>query len=162
MGFALPAGIGAVMAAPGNRAIVIAGDGGIQINIQELDTIAKHRLPVKIFIMNNGCLGMVRQFQDMYFEGRRQSTVKGYNCPDLIAIAEAYGIPTRTIRTHDEAEAITSEVMGNGEPMLVDIKIDQSSCVNPKLEFNKPIEDMSPYLSKEELEANMKNDTVKE
>lgn len=162
MGFALPAGIGAVMVAPGNRAIVIAGDGGIQINIQELDTIAKHRLPVKIFIMNNGCLGMVRQFQDMYFEGRRQSTVKGYNCPDLIAIAEAYGIPTRTIKTHDEAEAITSEVMGNGEPMLVDVKIDQASCVNPKLEFNKPIEDMSPYLSKEELDANMDNGLAEE
>lgn len=162
MGFALPAGIGAVMAARGNRAVVIAGDGGIQINIQELDTIAKHRLPVKIFIMNNGCLGMVRQFQDMYFESRRQSTVEGYNCPDLKAIAEAYGIPTRSIEAMDEAEAVIADVMRNGEPMLVDVRVDQTSCVNPKLEFNKPIEDMSPYLSKEELEAVMNNDMAEE
>lgn len=65
MGFALPAALGAAKAAPGRRIIVIAGDGGIQVNLQELDTIVSHILPVKIFVMNNQCLGMVRQFQDM-------------------------------------------------------------------------------------------------
>lgn len=162
MGFALPAGIGATLASPGTRAIVIAGDGGIQINIQELDTIATRDLPIKIFVMNNGCLGMVRQFQDMYFDGRRQSTVKGYSCPDLIAIAEAYRIPSRSISSLDEAAGVIAEVMGSEGPALVDVKIDLGSCVNPKLVVNKPIEDMSPYLSREELEGNMQIDLAEQ
>lgn len=155
MGFALPAGMGVVSAAPGSRAIVIAGDGGIQINIQELDTIARRRLPIKIIIMNNGCLGMVRQFQDMYFDRRRQSTVKGYSCPDLTAISEAYGIPSRSITSLDEAPSIISEVLGDDDPVLIDVKIDLDSCVNPKLVVNKPIEDMSPDLPRGELARNM-------
>ena len=89
MGFALPAALGAAKAAAGCRVIAIAGDGGIQVNIQELDLIVSHRLPVKVIILNNNCLGMVRQFQDLYFGGRRQSTVIGYGCPDLLKIAQA-------------------------------------------------------------------------
>lgn len=76
----------------GQEGIVLAGDGVYQINIQELDIIMNHNLPVKIFIMNNRCLGMVRQFQDLYFGGRRQSTVIGYSCPDLGKVAMAYGV----------------------------------------------------------------------
>jgi acetolactate synthase-1/2/3 large subunit len=155
MGFALPAGIGAVGASPGSRAIVISGDGGLQLNIQELDTIATRQLPVKIFIMNNACLGMVRQFQDMYFEGRRQSTVKGYSCPDLAAISEAYRIPARSISDMADADAMIARVLSDSSPVVVDVKLSLDTTVNPKLMVNKPIEDMSPHLSREELERNM-------
>jgi len=140
--------------------VVIAGDGGIQVNIQELDTIARKQVPVKIFIMNNGCLGMVRQFQDMYFEGRRQSTVRGYSCPDLKAIAEAYGIPTFAIDSWSRADDIVSQVMSDDRPVLVDVKLDLSTTVDPKLVVNRPIEDMSPFLSREELAENMLIDTL--
>ncbi len=151
MGFSLPAALGAAKAAPGNRAVVISGDGGIQINIQDLDTIVNLNLPVKIFVMNNGCLGMVRQFQDMYFGGRRQSTVIGYGCPDLAAIAEAYGLPAFMISGPAGAQEIIDHALAHDGPAFVDVKLEQATCVNPKLVVNRPIEDMSPHLDREEL-----------
>jgi acetolactate synthase I/II/III large subunit len=155
MGFALPAAIGATLAAPGKRTIVISGDGGIQINMQELDTIANHKLPIKIFILNNGCLGMVRQFQDMYFGGRQQSTVIGYGCPDLVKVAEAYGIPSFTIKTLAGAEETILKVINLDGPVFVDVKLQQTTCVDPKLMVNHPIEDMSPVLDREALKKEM-------
>lgn len=162
MGFALPAALGATLAAPGHDAVVICGDGGIQVNIQELETIARLSLPVKIFIMNNGCLGMVRQFQDMYFGGRRQSTVIGYGCPDLGRIAEAYGIATFTISDTAEVEETLDRVMALVGPVFVNVLLEQGSCVNPKLVVNRPIEDMSPHLEREELSREMLIDLVDE
>jgi len=150
MGFALPAALGVAKSSE-RRTIVIAGDGGIQMNIQDLDTIVKQRLPVKIFIMNNGCLGMVRQMQDMYFGGRRQSTVIGYSCPNLTKIAEAYGIPSFTIASMERAEdAINKALTGEG-PAFVEVMLRQDTQVNPKLVVNRPIEDMSPHLDRKEL-----------
>ncbi|MFZ3207706.1 MAG: thiamine pyrophosphate-binding protein [Geobacteraceae bacterium] len=162
MGFALPAALGATMAAPGNRAIVIAGDGGIQVNIQDFETIMHHRLPVKMFIMNNGCLGMVRQFQDMYFGGRRQSTVIDYGCPDFCKVAEAYGIPSFRITDNTEAGKIIDQALANDGPALVDVTLEQATCVNPKLVVNRPIEDMSPHLDQGELAKEMLIDLVDE
>lgn len=151
MGFALPAALGAAKAAPGQRVLAITGDGGLQVNIQDLDTIVNHRLPVKIILLNNGCLGMVRQFQDMYFGGREQSTVIGYGCPDLVRIADAYGIPSLTISTLDGAGDLISKVLSSSGPALLEVKLAQTTCVNPKLVVNRPIEDMSPHLEREEL-----------
>lgn len=162
MGFALPAAIGAVLSNPGKDAIVIAGDGGIQVNIQELDIVAQHRLPVKIFVMNNGCLGMVRQFQDLYFDGRRQSTVKGYSCPDLGKIAAAYGITSYAIESLEDAEHLLYEILSIDGPVLVDVRLTLATNVNPKLVVNRPIEDMSPHLEREELERIMLIDLAEE
>ena len=162
MGFALPAALGAAKAAPGKRAVVISGDGGIQVNIQDLDTIVNHQLPVKIFIMNNGCLGMVRQFQDMYFGGRRQSTVIGYGCPDLVKIAAAYGFPTFSIASMEGAAEIIDRALALDGPAFVDIMLEQTTCVNPKLVVNRPIEDMSPHLDRQELQDIMLIDMVDE
>jgi len=155
MGFALPAALGAAKASPGSRVIVICGDGGIQVNIQDLDTIVNHKLPVKIFIMNNGCLGMVRQFQDMYFNGRQQSTVIGYGSPDLLAIAKAYGLSEYAITMMKDAETIIDQAISDESPAFVDVKLEQTTCVNPKLVVNRPIEDMSPHLNREELKKIM-------
>jgi len=162
MGFALPAAMGAALAEPGKKVLVICGDGGIQLNIQDLDTIVNHRLPVKIFIMNNGCLGMVRQFQDMYFGGRQQSTVIGYGCPDLTGIAAAYGLPAFNVSEPAEVAAIIARAMAIDGPVFVNVHLEQTSCVNPKLVVNRPIEDMSPHLDREELAEQMLIDLVDE
>lgn len=162
MGFALPAALGAVKAAPGHKAIVIAGDGGIQINIQELDTIVSHNLPVKIFVMNNSCLGMVRQFQDMYFDGRQQSTVKGYSSPDFGKVAAAYGIPSYNITSWLNAPDIIETALKTEGPAFVDVKLEKTTCVDPKLVVNRPIEDMSPHLDRTELQEIMLIDLVDE
>ncbi|MBC7964108.1 MAG: thiamine pyrophosphate-binding protein [Steroidobacteraceae bacterium] len=162
MGFALPAALGAAKAAPGRRAVVITGDGGLQVNIQDLDTIVNHRLPVKIIVLNNGCLGMVRQFQDMYFDGRQQSTVIGYGCPDLVRVAEAYGIPSLSIASLDDADQVIASVLASDGPTLLEVKLEQTTCVNPKLVVNRPIEDMSPHLERKELASDMLIELVEE
>lgn len=151
MGFGLAAAIGASFASPDNKIIVISGDGGIQVNIQEFDTIFSQRLPVKIFVLNNHCLGLVRQFQDCYFEGRRQSTVLGYNCPDLTSIASAYGFPSFIIKDNKDILETTYAALKIDGPTFVSIELMQDTIVDPKLLVNKPLEDMSPFLSKEKL-----------
>lgn len=162
MGFALPAALGAAKAVLGTRAVVITGDGGLQVNIQDLDTIVNHRLPVKIVVLNNGCLGMVRQFQDMYFGGRQQSTVIGYGCPDLVRIAEAYGIPSRSVASLDGADGAIAHFLASEGPALLEVRLEQTTCVNPKLVVNRPIEDMSPHLEREDLAKEMLIELVDE
>ncbi|MDP4099363.1 thiamine pyrophosphate-binding protein [Paenibacillus sp. P96] len=156
MGFALPAGIGAALCEPDSRVVVIVGDGGFQVNIQELHTIVQNRLPLKIFVMNNHHLGMVRQFQDMALDGRRQSTVEGYGCPDLMKVSEAYGIPARRIMRFEEAKDIISEALELPGPYLVEVNLETDTEVHPKLAVNRPIEDMYPFLDRSELRALMK------
>ena len=162
MGFALPAAMGAAKAAPGANVIAIAGDGGIQVNIQDLDTIVQHQLPVKIIVLNNGCLGMVRQFQDMYFGGRQQSTVIGYGCPDLVKIAEAYGIPSTRITSTADVDKYLKEALHKDGPALIEVMLERATCVNPKLVVNRPIEDMSPELDRDELAKEMLIELVDE
>jgi len=154
MGFALPVAVGAALAS-GRRAVVITGDGGIQVNIQDLDSLPVRKLPVKIIMMNNGCLGMVRHFQDIYFGGRRQSTAVGYHCPDIGAIAAAYGVRGRKIRTMKEAAAVLEKVFSSDRAELVDVKLGGDTTVDPKLLVNHPIEDLSPEISREELAKEM-------
>jgi acetolactate synthase-1/2/3 large subunit len=146
MGFALPAGIGAAFAAKASRIVVLVGDGGLQVNIQELDLLAFHRLPVTIVVLDNGCLGMVRQFQDLYFGGRRQSTVVGYSRPDFVRIAEAYGIPAWHVRSEEEAEEGLRRAMSVSGPSLLRVELPLETVVQPKLVVNHPVEDMSPPL----------------
>ncbi|OBR65727.1 acetolactate synthase [Paenibacillus oryzae] len=155
MGFALPAAIGAVMMAPERQVIVIAGDGGIQVNLQELHTIARLGLPIKIFVMNNHNLGMVRQFQDMYFDSRQQSTVKGYGCPDFVKVALAFDIPALKIETNDEASSKIDMALQAKGCFLVEVNLETHTNVHPKLAVGRPIEDMSPHLERSELEASM-------
>jgi acetolactate synthase-1/2/3 large subunit len=162
MGFALPAAMGAAKAAPDCNVLAIAGDGGIQVNIQDLETVVHHNLSIKIIVLNNNCLGMVRQFQDMYFGGRRQSTVVGYGCPDLVAVAKAYGIPAFAITSVDEVKEILDQAMAVKGPAFVEVKLIQNTCVNPKLVVNRPIEDMSPHLERAELAKEMLIELVDE
>ncbi|OWA36240.1 acetolactate synthase [Saccharibacillus sp. O16] len=158
MGFALPAAIGASLSA-GVEALVIAGDGGIQLNIQELDTIKRLNLPVKIVVLNNNSLGMVRQFQDLYFDGRQQSTVNPN--PDFIRIAEAYDFPSYKMNSMDDLAQI-DEFFSTEGPAFLEVLLEKKTEVHPKLVVNRPIEDMYPYLDREELKQRMLIELVEE
>jgi len=154
MGFALPAAVGACLASGGAETIVVAGDGGFQMNIQELQTVVHHGLPLMV-VMNNRSLGMVRQFQETYFDGRLQSTVIGYSAPDFVRIAKAYGIPAAKVRTERGTRAAAKRMFEAKGPFLLEVELGQQTQVNPKLLVNRPIEDMFPFLPREELREEM-------
>lgn len=166
MGYALPASIGAWFAAPRRRIVCIAGDGGFQLNLQELQTVAKYRVPVKIFILNNASYGIIKQFQETYFGGRYEATSKryGYSCPDFVKVAKAYGLTSERIRNHDEMRTKISRVLHAKGPALCDVQIAQDQKLIPKLiahrtkdgrYISKPIEDQTPFLPRKEFLANM-------
>ena len=122
MGFGLPASIGACIAKPEKCVICIAGDGSFQMNIQELATIRQYNLPVKIFVMNNGYLGMVRQLQEKACEGR-YSQIKIVN-PDFVKLAEAYGIKAFRVEELSQMQSVLCETFNSKEPVLVDFVVE--------------------------------------
>jgi acetolactate synthase-1/2/3 large subunit len=142
MGFALPAAIGAYLAT-GDQVVVIAGDGGMQVNIQELETIRRHNLPIKIVVMNNRSLGMVRQFQDSYFGGRQNTTVDGYSAPSFMRVAEAYGIRSRLIDERWIPDAL-EWLWSDNLPALLEVTISPKANAYPKLAWGKGLADMEP------------------
>ena len=149
MGFALPASIGASIY--GNNTIVISGDGGLQMNIQELEILKRRNLPVKIIVMNNKNLGMVRSFQELYFENRCASTVIDYTAPDFAKIADAYGIDAVEINANDFSFDKIKKYMNTNSPALINIILPENSSVEPRLEFGNSIENSSPLLEANEL-----------
>lgn len=155
MGCALPMAIGASFAEPGKTVVAIAGDGGFQLNIQELQTVYHHDLPIKTILLNNSCYGMVRQFQEQYFDGRCQSTVIGYSCPDFQDVVSAYKIHSSRITQNSEISDALEMLFNNMNPEFLEVKIDADFKVNPKLSVNRPVEDQDPLLSRQELDANM-------
>lgn len=155
MGCALPTAIGATLSQK-KRAIVIVGDGGFQMNIQELEILRRRNLPIKIFVMNNANLGMVRQFQEIYFEENYVGTKKDYSVPDFEKIANAYGIQSCTVSNIDEIYKTIQKTLTTDIPELVNIKLVESlTTVEPKLIVNKPIEDMYPFLDRDEFKSQM-------
>lgn len=159
MGYGLPAGIGAAIAS--NRPIIsINGDGGFQMNIQELQTIKQYNLPVKMFVINNNCYGIIKQFQDSYFDSRYIATDgDDYTSPDFVKIAKAYGITTLRATKSTYKEVINLAMREKGS-ILVEVIIDKEQKLTPKLEFGNPLEDMSPYLSDKEIKDNMIIDMI--
>lgn len=146
MGFALPASVGTSFALPGKPVVVIAGDGGFQANIQELQTVARNRLPVKIIIMNNRCHGMVRQFQESYFEARYQSTLWGYSAPEFFKVAAAYGIRSKRVTGEDEVpDSLEWLWQEDDGPSLLEVMIDPMANAYPKIAFGRPITEMEPF-----------------
>ena len=157
MGFALPAAIGSTIGT-GNRAIVIAGDGGIQMNIQELEVIHNRNLPIKIFILNNACLYMVSTMQDEFLEGKHLGTEEDYSAPDFKKVGESYGIKSYQVSNKDEVETIIKNSMNNDACEVIEIQLTgKSMAVIPLLDYTRPYEDMSPHLDREELAEQMIN-----
>ena len=152
MGFALPAGIGAALAS--GPVVVIAGDGGFQLNIQELQTIARNRLSVKIIVINNHCHGMVRQFQESYFKGRYQSTLWGYDAPNFVKVAEAYGIKAGLVDKNEDIEsALISFSADPHEPYLLEVSLDTMTNAYPKLAFGRTFGEMEPLAKPLDMEG---------
>jgi len=156
MGFSLPAGIGACIALNNQPVVVIIGDGCMQINIQELQTIVRNNLKVKIVVLNNRTLGMIRQFQDSYFESRYQSTYWGYSAPDFTKVAIAYGIDAMTIESPDSIASAVSWLWNDenkDKSQLLQVMIDPHTNTYPKIAFGKPITEMEPFAKPIEMEG---------
>jgi acetolactate synthase-1/2/3 large subunit len=162
IGSALPMAIGASFAKPDRMLIVITGDGGFQLNIQELQTIYHHDLPIKIILLNNCGYGMIRQFQEQYFEGRFQSSAIGYSNPDFQKVVSAYNISSRKISSASEIKLALESLFYDFKPAFLELIIDTKFNVIPKLAVNKPIEDQEPELTREELQSAMIIDILQE
>lgn len=150
MGYSLPAAIGCALAS-GKEVYSFQGDGGIQMNIQELQTVARENIPVKIILFNNSALGMIRHFQEMYFDNNFVQTVPegGYTVPDFEAVAGAYKIPYKCVTSPEDIDDGLFDVPG---PQFIEVKITEPTYVFPKLEFGKPNQDQEPLLDREEYD----------
>lgn len=154
MGFSLPAAIGASYASPGKAIVQISGDGSFQINLQELETVAHHQLPIKMVVLNNQSYGMVRQFQQSYFSERYVGTVWGYSAPDFCLVAKAYGLPALTVNYEAELEAGLAAMWREPlRPFLLQIHINPETNVYPKIAFGHPITEMEPFFKPQDMEG---------
>jgi acetolactate synthase-1/2/3 large subunit len=131
MGFALPAAIGAKMGAMDREVVAIIGDGGYQMTIQELGVIFQHNLPVKIVVLNNDHLGMVRQWQELFFEKRYASTVMVN--PDFVKIAEGYSIQAKRVSERKDLKSTIQEMMASKNPYFLEVKVEQEHNVFPMI-----------------------------
>jgi len=145
MGFGLPVSIGVAMRS-GGKVINIAGDGSIQMNIQELDTIRRLDLDLTVLVLDNHCLGMVKSFQDAYFEGRNQSTVIGYGHPDFVKVARGFGIEARKVTAVEGLRKALQEAKSQSHPMLIDVEIALGDVCRPRLLFGCKLDEQKPDL----------------
>ena len=138
MGFALPAAIGAKIGNPDREVLMVSGDGGFQMNIQELTTIKKYNLNVKMVVLDNGYLGMVRQWQELLCEKRYSETNMGDN-PDFTELARIFGIKAIQIRRSQEAEESMKELARSKESMLLHTKVEREENVLPMVPAGKSL-----------------------
>lgn len=140
MGYGLPAAIGAKVGAPGRTVCFFTGDGGLQMTIQELGTVMQENLPVKIIVLNNNFLGMVRQWQELFFR-KRYSATEMKN-PDFVGIARAYGIPGRAASTREELDKAIREMIATDGPYLLVADVEESGMVYPMVPAGGAITDI--------------------
>jgi acetolactate synthase-1/2/3 large subunit len=140
MGFGLPAAIGAAFGRPDKTVIAVSGDGGFQMTMQEMGTIMEHNLPVKAIIMNNNFLGMVRQWQDMFFNKRYAST--GMVTPDFPKIAEAYGIKAGLVNERKELEKGIEEMLNHKGPYVLEIMVEKEANILPMMPPGASVSEM--------------------
>jgi len=164
MGYDLPAAIGAAFARPGERIVCLAGDGSIQMNIQELQTIVHHQLPIKIFVLNNAGYLSMRSTQSAFF-GRLtgESGTSGLSFPDMVKVACAYGIPSARIDRESQLTQVT-QALAAGGPALIDVVLDPQQEFEPRSRARQlpdgrivspNLEDMYPFLEDSELMGNV-------
>jgi acetolactate synthase I/II/III large subunit len=141
MGYGLPAGIGAHFAAPDRPVVVISGDGSIQMNIQELATAVQYKVPVKVVILNNYYLGMVRQWQEKFYEGRySQSYMEAM--PNFVKLAEAYGAAGFRVDKAKDLSKTLKEAFATPGPAVVEVVIPQSEGVFPMVPAGSAMHEM--------------------
>lgn len=166
MGFGIPASIGACIASGRKRTVCLIGDGGLQHNIQELELLKRYRLPVKLFVSNNNAYALIRATQNRYFGGNLVACdpSSGLTLPDTIKIASAYGLKTFKLDSHDGIENKISEILNYDGPVVCEVMVNPDLLIQPKVSsevksdgkiVSKPMEDLWPFLEREEFEANM-------
>ena len=141
MGFGFPSAMGAHFARPDLPVFCIAGDGSFMMNIQELDTCARYQIPVKILLLDNGCLGMVRQWQEMFFDQRYSNTLYSRQ-PDFVKMAESMGVSAFSVRSPKEVRKAMERALATPGPVLVHLPIPQSEKVLPITPAGAPLDEM--------------------
>ncbi|MBZ0170919.1 MAG: thiamine pyrophosphate-binding protein [Phycisphaerales bacterium] len=162
MGYGLPAAIGAAFARPGQRVVLVTGDGGFMLNIQELALLRYHNLPIKIVLFNNGGHAMCRQTQEQWLGSKYYSTSpeQGLAMPDFCALAKAHEVRAVILdRREDIAELLEWLLVGD-DPALLDVRISPDARLIPQVQYGRPNEDGNPPLPREELAENMIVGTV--
>lgn len=151
MGFSLPVAVGMAFANPKKTIWCLNGDGGFHMAVQSLLVISQYKLNIKVVVINNAALGMITQFQHLYFENRMFGTTEagGFVNPNIETLARAYGLNYIEL-TEDDLESMN---LSSSKPMIVNYKVSGLTTVSPKLEYNKPINMPSPQLSEEELKS---------
>ena len=140
MGYALPAAMGAAIARPDRPTWVVAGDGGVQMNVQELSTVVQEELPLRIAVVDNGYLGMVRQWQERFYDGRYSaSRVTG---PDLVLIGAAHGIPTLRIDREERLSDGLDRVEATPGPAMVTLAVEPEENVYPMVPSGSSLDEM--------------------
>jgi acetolactate synthase-1/2/3 large subunit len=166
MGFGIPASIGGCLASGKKRTVCIDGDGGFQLNIQELETVKRLNLPIKFFVLNNDGYASIQATQRNYFGGRYvgNNSCSGLTLPDILKVASAYGLPTLRIEDHSHIHELVRHVLEQDGPMVCNVKISPNQFTAPRLSsmqkadgsmVSKPMEDLWPFLDREEFFANM-------
>jgi acetolactate synthase-1/2/3 large subunit len=148
MGYALCAAIGAKLTAPGRQVISYNGDGGLQVNIQELQTVKHLGLDIAIVVMNNNSYGIIKQFQDSYIGSRYTASQDGYSTPDFGAVARAYGLDYQRV---ERLEQLTPDLLKRGA-IVIEVVLSDQTLIEPKLEMGRPINDQYPYLPADEYQ----------
>jgi len=141
MGYGFPAAIGAQLAFPDKLVVDIAGDGSIQMNIQELATAVSYQIPVKIIILNNGFLGMVRQWQELFYKKNYCATCLHTN-PDFVALAKAYGAEGFLIEKHEDLEPTLRAAFAHPGPVIVDVRVEPEENVAPMVPAGAALSEM--------------------
>jgi len=157
MGYALPAAIGASLALDGKRIITIAGDGALLMNIQELVTASRHKLPIKLFLMNNNGYSMVQQTQEQWLGGKYHATTVegGLGFPDFVKLAESCSFGTVIVDKNKDLASAIRRTLDMPGPVLCDVRIPSTQRVRPQSKFGYPIEDAEPLLPRKEFLENM-------
>lgn len=145
MGFGFPAAIGAAYACPGQTVCCVAGDGSLMMNIQELDTCARYNIPVKIMLLNNACLGNVRQWQYLFYNCRYSNTIYTRN-PNFVALSESMGVPAFSVSSPGELRPAIEKMLAAPGPALLDVRIPQGAMVLPMVYPGDSIDNMVSTL----------------
>tara|TARA_Y100001970_G_scaffold213901_1_gene261509 strand:- start:5886 stop:7745 length:1860 start_codon:yes stop_codon:yes gene_type:complete len=162
MGFSFSGAIGAYFANPKKRIVCIIGDGGMNMNIQELQTIKNYNIKIKTIILNNHIYGITKAFQETNFGGKSEACgPRGYIPPDFIKISKAYGIKTMEIKNNSEFDQKIDELLKSDESIVVDVDCHDHHEYEPRIfGWKTPIEDMYPYIERKEFKKNMIIDPI--
>jgi acetolactate synthase-1/2/3 large subunit len=166
MGYDLPASIGASIGLGSKEVICLAGDGSIQMNLQELQTLKQFDLPIKIFYLNNDGYISIKQTQDNFFEGRKVACdrTSGVSFPDFMKIAKAYDLPSASLSTTDDIDNKLEKILKQKGPVLCEVILSNNYIFSPKVSSeklpdgsmkSKPLEDMFPFLDRTEYNSNI-------